>query len=299
MPVRRAATDAFKSRGPLCAAMQAVKVRLGDETLHAEHHAPAGAGKGAVVLLHGLNSCIAEFGDLPQRLAAAGYHALPFDQRGFGLSDGERGRTSVARALEDCAAVTARLQTLAPGVPLVLLGHSLGGAYAVAALARPNPFACGVLAHPVDRLWDELNLVERAGYHVMGRVAERRMARGRHPGTVPYKVHYAQLFVSKEAAQAAQRPPFLLHRANLGNYRMALEGRASSWAPQVTVPVLTVWSPHDRVVAPANTRRVHEALAGPKEMLEHAGGHSCFRDLDGPRVATGIAAWLDRTLGAR
>jgi hypothetical protein len=159
-------------------------------------------------------------------------------------------------------------------------------------------FRCAVVAHPVDTLFGELNPIERAGYHVMGRLGELRTRLGRRAGTLPYKVHYSEIFVSHAAAQAAKRDDILQKHANLANYRDALRVSGSTWARAVEVPVLTVWSPLDKAVKPKHTMAVHEALAGPKETFEHKGGHSCFRDLDGRHVIAACAEFFHRHLGA-
>lgn len=282
--------------------MQNVEFRVGDHAVRAELHMPGGAlGKrprSAIVMLHGLNSCIAEFGDLPAKLAAAGHAVLAFDQRGFGASEGEVGLTSPEQAIAEAEAAAACVRTHAPEAPLGLFGHSLGGAYAIQALARGGPWRFAILAHPVDRLWDEIAPLQRGLYHLLGRRAVRRRAKGKASGYVPYTVHYKEIFVSKEAAKAAERPAFLLKKANLANYRMALTMRASDAAPRVHVPSLVVWSALDKAVQPVHTMALASRLAGPVSFLEHKGGHSAFRDLDGDKVASGIVRWLDATVPA-
>lgn len=280
--------------------MDPVEFRVGSEVLHGEHWAPPGPGpaRGALVLVHGFNSSLEEFGKAPQWLAEAGFHVLAFDQRGFGRSGGERGRTHVDRAVPDIAAAAETLMGLAgPGVPLGLVGHSLGGAYATAAIGRGTvPAEAAVLAHPVDRMFDEVPVPLRGFYHLLGKVAERRMAKGKPPGMLPYRSSSKTLFVSIEAAREAGRPDFLLKHSNLGNYRAARTMSTSTWARDVKVPVLVVTSPHDRVVKPPHIRTVFDAFAAPKRIFEHGGGHSCFRDLDGRRIVGEMAAWFDEHL---
>jgi len=279
------------------AAAEAVTFGVEGTRLHGEYHAPQGRPKGAVVCVHGFNSNLEEFGSAPAVLADSGFHVLAFDQRGFGKSGGERGRTSMAMAVADIKAATVWLQGMAGTAPLGVLGHSLGGAYAVAAIGELGLFHAAVLAHPVDTLFGELNPMERVGYHFMGRLGERRARKGRQAGSLPYKVHYSEIFVSREAAVAAKRDDILLKQANLANYRDALDISAAVWAERVTIPVLCIGSPFDRAVRPVHSKAVFSALKGPTESFEHKGGHSCFRDLDGPRVVAACAAWFGKHLG--
>jgi alpha-beta hydrolase superfamily lysophospholipase len=278
-----------------------VEFRVGSEVLHGEHWAPSDPANGALVLVHGFNSSLEEFGKAPQWLAEEGYHVLAFDQRGFGLSGGERGRTHVDRAVPDIAAAAEALRRRAGGrLPLGLVGHSLGGAYVTAAIGRGAVDAkAAVMAHPVDRMFDEVPVPLRGFYHLLGKVAERRMAKGKAPGMLPYRSSSRTLFVSIEAAREAGRPDFLLKHSNLGNYRAATTMSTTTWARDVKVPVLVVTSPHDRVVKPPHIQAVYDAFAAPKRLFEHAGGHSCFRDLDGHRIVHEMAGWFDTHLAGR
>ncbi len=275
-------------------AVEEVAIPSGGQTLYGELH-EAVRPRGAVLLVHGFNSTREEFGHAPEWLAAAGYTSLAFDQRGFGKSGGEAGRTSVERAVADIRSAGQFLQRQAGRrAPLFIIGHSLGAAYVLNAIGRGAiDVTAAVVAHPLHRIFDELGPVQRGIYHVLGRWAERREARGRPPGTVPYRAHSRDLFVSIEAARAAGRQDFLLRRANLGNYRLAVTMAGAEWAASVGVPTLVVVSPHDRTVRPEHSMTIHDALAGAKSLLEHKGGHSCFRDLDGRFVVDGCIAWFD------
>lgn len=280
--------------------MREVRFQSGANRLYGQFWSAPGRRKGAALLVHGFNSNLEEFGEAPHWLALAGYDTLAFDQAGFGKSEGEVGRTDVERARVDIEAALSQLRRQsAPDIPLGIVGHSLGGAYAAHAIGSGTPFKAAVLAQPLDRLWDEISPLGRGLYHLLGRRAERRMAKGLPPGRVPYQSRTDRLFVSKEAALAAGRPDFLLRHVNLANYRGAHSMSGSGWARHAQVPTLVVVTPFDRVVKPSHSRKVFEALPSPKGLLEHKGGHSCFRDLDGRRVVDGIIDWFDQHLGHR
>ena len=277
------------------AGVRPVSWTVDGERLHGLHHLPAGPVRGAVVAVHGFNSDLREMVGLPAALARAGWHVLAFDQRGFGQSEGERGLTTAARAVAD---IRSALDQLPKGLPVALVGHSLGAAYSLETAAEDRRVRAVVAAHPVDRLFDELNPIEKAGYHVLGRIAEARRRKGKSGGTIPFKIKEKDLFVDPAAVARAKEAGFLLRKVNLGNYRNALTFSGAMAAHRVEVPALVLTSAADRVVRPAHQRRVFEAIPGRSTLLEHAGGHSCFGDRDADALIASVAAWLESHVGA-
>lgn len=120
----------------------------------------AGAAPG-VVLCHGFRG-IKEWAlpDFAAQFADLGYAALAIDYRGFGESDGQRGRLVPDEQVED---IRSALSFLAgqPGVDpnrLALYGTSFGGANVIAAAAvdeRARAVVCQVGIGNVRRAWHE------------------------------------------------------------------------------------------------------------------------------------------------
>jgi alpha-beta hydrolase superfamily lysophospholipase len=102
---------------------------------------------GAVAMVHGLGEHSARYEGLHQALNAAGFAVASADLRGFGRSPGPRGhinRWDDYRA--DTQAMLTLASSLAPGTPLFLFGHSMGGLIVLDyALQRPAGLA-GVIA---------------------------------------------------------------------------------------------------------------------------------------------------------
>ena len=98
------------------------------------HDWPApGAPRGQVLLVHGLGEHAGRYAPLAAELHDWGFAVRAYDQRGHGLSGGARGGLPCDTALlDDLAAVIDATRSMhqqrgQPGLPLILLGHSLGG----------------------------------------------------------------------------------------------------------------------------------------------------------------------------
>jgi uncharacterized protein len=91
----------------------------------------------------------------PARFARAlvprGYACLSFDYRGFGFSDGERGRVVPGEQVEDIRAAVDYLCSRddTASSPLVLLGWGLGGALVIAEAARDSRVAAVVALNAI------------------------------------------------------------------------------------------------------------------------------------------------------
>jgi alpha-beta hydrolase superfamily lysophospholipase len=81
-----------------------------------------------VVLAHGIGEHSGRYEHVARRLAADGAVVYAPDHYGHGRSDGERGLVSdVELLVDDLASVLGLAGSAHPGLPIALLGHSLGG----------------------------------------------------------------------------------------------------------------------------------------------------------------------------
>jgi len=103
--------------------------------LHGWWMPAVGAARATVVQAHGNAANVTNHAPLVAWLPAHGYNVLSFDYRGFGRSEGSPTLNGV---VADVRAAVAEARRRSGTTPLVLLGHSLGGATAVRALAEEN-----------------------------------------------------------------------------------------------------------------------------------------------------------------
>ena len=110
-------------------------------TIHYEQWLPHGEPTGIVVLVHGYAEYGARYAHVAERLTSLGVAVYAEDHMGHGHSDGERA------LITDFGDVVADLETLVriatdahPEVPLLMIGHSMGGLL-TARFAQANPDA--------------------------------------------------------------------------------------------------------------------------------------------------------------
>ncbi|WP_407527698.1 alpha/beta hydrolase [Methylobacterium oryzisoli] len=127
---------------------EAIRIPTADgETLHALWRPPA-PGCGVVVTFHGNASVPESHAARFVRAPWQGWGVLAVAYRGYA---GSTGRPSEAGLLADGRAALAAAQARAPGAPLLLHGHSLGAALAVA-MAAAHPHLGLYLEAPFDSM---------------------------------------------------------------------------------------------------------------------------------------------------
>ena len=147
-PVPRLPDESVPDRGIL---HEDLTIPSGDHTLHAWLLPPGGAPRPPLVLLtHGWGANYGVLIQLAEPLVAAGYEVLLFDIRGHGRNE-EVPFATIRHFRDDIMAVARYAEDRFPGRPLVLVGHSLGGAAGVLAAAEGAPLrGLGLLAAPAD-----------------------------------------------------------------------------------------------------------------------------------------------------
>jgi alpha-beta hydrolase superfamily lysophospholipase len=117
--------------------------------LHLYVKQASGAARGVVHVCHGFAEHAARYARFAEALSQAGFHVYAHDHRGHGLTrapDAPQGRLAAKDGwrlvLADVDAVHARIAEEHPGLPLILLGHSMGGLIALnSVLSRSDHLA--------------------------------------------------------------------------------------------------------------------------------------------------------------
>src|SRR6059058_5181635 len=107
-----------------------------------------------VVLVHGVSEHSGRYHNVAGRLVADGYAVYALDHRGHGRSEGPRAVIDrMDNAVEDLDRLIALAASEQRGVPLFLLGHSMGATIAVRyAIAHQDRLAGLILSAPLAAL---------------------------------------------------------------------------------------------------------------------------------------------------
>jgi acylglycerol lipase len=115
--------------------------------LFGQSWAPDVPASTVLCLVHGLGEHSGCYAAMAQALTAAGIAVLAVDLRGHGYSGGTRGHAAAYDCLlNDLGCLLAAAETLFPGLPCCLYGHSMGGALVLHYVLRRQPSLRGVVA---------------------------------------------------------------------------------------------------------------------------------------------------------
>jgi alpha-beta hydrolase superfamily lysophospholipase len=253
---------------------------------------PEGEARGVVLALHGFNDYSGAFAIPAPLFTEAGWALHAYDQRGFGGAPG-RGLWAGAETLAaDAATAAALIRARHPGVPLLLLGESMGGAVLILAAtgAVPLPADGYVLSAPA--VW---------GGETMGKLGRWFLNLFAH--TVPaLGIVGGSPFIratDNEAALIAMgRDPKVLRATRIDALHglVGLMDAALAASARFDKPALVLYGDRDEIV-PARAiaalrARLPGLAAGRQRVISYPDGHHLLlRDSRRGRVAEDILAW--------
>ncbi len=196
----------------------------------------------------------------------------------------------------DAATACAILRKLYPGVPLYLLGESMGGAVAVIAMTgesgTPIPDVDGViLAAPA--VWG------RSTMDLLPRIALFAGVRFLPGLTLTGQSLHILASDNIPMLRALGRDPLVIKGTRVDTIwgLVNLMDAAFASAPRLQFPLLVMYGAHDEIIPKQPMRRFVRALphdSGERQTFAYYrhGYHMLLRDLEGPMVSADIAGWI-------
>ena len=234
---------------------------------------PTGLVRGAALFAHCF-TCTKDSKaavSIARALAREGIATLRFDFTGLGGSEGDFGRAGFATDVSDLV-VAARTLLERFAQPILLVGHSLGGAAVLAAadeIGFDRIAAIATIGAPAD--------VPHVLVNIDGDLEAIRLA-----GEGPVQIAGRAFNLSREFIERLESADLLAEVARLRK------------------PLMFLHSPTDEVVGIENASRLFRAAKHPKSFVSlEAAGHLLLSSDDANFAANVIAAWASRYLPLR
>ena len=253
------------------------------------------APKATVVLSHGVNEHIGRYGHVVSALNEAECSVVAHDHRGHGQSGGRRGwiddfDTYVA----DMVDLIDRERALSPELPVVLLGHSMGGLVAArAALRAQDRLAALVLSGAALRIGGNLPAWQQRFFLRLSKYAGWLPAPPSKRGILSRDPEVERQFAADALNNRRRTRLRLARQIHLGG-KDALER-----AHELCLPLLVMHGAGDWLTDPAGSETlVARAGSGDKTLkLWPDNRHEIFNDLDREQVIAFVVAWLRERFG--
>ncbi len=245
-----------------------------------------------VVIAHGLGEHAGRYDHVMERFAQDGVAAAAYDYRGHGRSGGPRGDVRrFAQWVDDVRTFVWHFRNeVGDGVPVYVLGHSLGGLIALHFMATHGEADGVVVSSPAIGLMDAVPAWKRRLGARASRIAPKvRISAGIDP---------EHLSRDPAVVEAYRTDPLVTTRVTLRAGREIIDTASDAMplAYLIDRPILMIQGEGDRICSAKATEVFYRNIAYPvKRLLLYDGAfHEPFNDVRREEVMDDVAGWVCR-----
>jgi len=253
---------------------------------------PEGEPRGVLLALHGINDHATNFfGESAALFAAAGLAVYAYDQRGHGRAPHPGVWPGLETLASDATAAAVLLRARHPGLPVTLLGESMGAAVAVVAATSPTPPPIDTIVLCAPAIWGraEMPAVMRWGLWVAAHTIPLVGFQAGSAGIAPTD----NVAVMRRWSEDRFTLKYTRVDAIHGLVDLMDAAVAALPACCANYPVLVLFGGRDRIVPVPVARRVLRGAGPSARIAFYADGwHLLLRDLNRGIVAADVLAWL-------
>ncbi len=262
-----------------------------DAALHGQAWLPESAPGAVIVVSHGLAEHGGRYEALGSRLVEQGYAVYAIDHRGHGRSSGRRANIDRFDYLvSDLGTFVGRAQREHPDTPVILLGHSMGGAIALACALKHHRVLRGlVLSAPALSAGESVSALKLWIVKLLSAVS---------PNTGALKLPAAAVSRNPAVVSAYESDPLVHHGAiparTLAELLAAMRSLQQN-AHELRIPVLIQHGTADSLVPLAATHPIYQHLgvAKSRTLLIYEGlFHEVYNEPERDRVIGDLEGWL-------
>lgn len=253
--------------------------------------------RGVIVIIHGLAEHGSRYRETAECLSGNGWAVYACDLRAHGLSPNppKAGRVHVNRFTDyfnDVDAMTSLAKKHHEGLPLFILGHSMGGLITISyVLAKPEGVAGAIISSPALGTHPEFKppLFLKMMVSILSFLAPRVL--------VDSKLDTQAISRDPDVVKAYMDDPLISQKISARWYSELLKAmkRANANAGSLSIPMLLMQSGSDRLVDPDAPSRW--ARSAPEEWVELVVWEDLYHEMlnepEKDRVRAKILGWLN------
>jgi acylglycerol lipase len=260
---------------------------------------PVDQARALVIIVHGIHEHSSRYAHVGTRLADTDFAVYAADHRGHGRSGGRRANIErMTLIIDDLSSFVLFAAQRHPGLPVFMVGHSLGGLIALHYCTEPE----------VCVLPDGLVVSGPAVEVAAGSTLPRRLA-GVLSALVPnlgVAAIGAEQRISRdpEVVRAYREDPLVYRgkvKARTGAEVLATMESLPARLPRLTMPLLLLHGTDDQICALTGSAMVHDTVSSPDKTLRRYQGlyHEVFNEPEREQILTDLLCWLDQHLPTR
>ncbi len=246
--------------------------------------------RGVVVLAHGFGEHARRYDHVADRFGKAGLITYALDHRGHGRSGGKRVQLRhLSEFTTDYRTLFGIAKAAHPGLPRIVLGHSMGGAIAFAyASENAGEYDLLVLSGPVVAAQDQVSWFQVLLGKTVGSIL---------PDLPIEQIDAAAVSRDPEVVAAYEADPLVFHGkvpAGIGKALLHVGETMPKRAKAITVPLLVVHGENDHLVPVAGSHRLIEEVATEDVELKVYPElyHEVFNEPERDRVLDDVTGWI-------
>jgi alpha-beta hydrolase superfamily lysophospholipase len=241
-----------------------------------------------IVLVHGYGEHSGRYEQTASDLARAGFEVHAYDHQGHGRSGGPRCHVRrFEHLLDDLEGFVAAVRAERPPLPVVVVGHSMGGLVVAAYASQRNPEVAGVITSAAALAMPEDFSPARAiAAHVLKWLAPRL--------SLASQLDPNGLSRDPEVVCAYLEDPFVQRRISASLASGMLSAMKRTAAADVKLPMLLLHGEDDPICPAAGSRRFFEQLKVTQRGLHTYPGlrHEIFNEPERATVLGDLVGWI-------
>lgn len=263
-------------------------------SLYCQSWTPEGAAKAVILLVHGYDEHSGRYEYFADHCVKHGYAVQTLDHWGHGKSAGTHGFVPDFSVYHDgLHALIAQLPAEQKDLPLILVGHSLGGLIgATYLLKHQSRFTAAVLSGPAIKATEEPSAFMKGLSKVLSKLAPQM-------GVLALDANG----VSRDPKVVADYLADPLVSGTKISARLAAEMMANmelvrSEAAKITLPIALLHGEKDILTAPEGSVFLSENVGSSEKMLKIYPElfHEIFNEPEKDAVLTDMTDWIERLL---